>query len=235
MKRYFVSITLFFVCGIYAYGQPDTIIRSSDIYHELWTEASASYKLNKHWRAEYTQSVRFSDKVSGYKYTFSELGIQYRFANAFAVKIKGRYVFVPDTFNIFRYYADFTYDFQRKGFPVRLDYRLRFGDSPNTANYNRETYLRNRLGISYNLSNFADPYLQYELFYSIAGTFDHEFTLQRYYAGVHWALGKHLGLDSYYFYGMEMQERTEITNKGNIKIIKPDRVHTFALELKYSF
>jgi hypothetical protein len=228
---------LFFLLGIAisGIGQTKTIIKPADVYHELWTEATAKLKINKHWRLEYSQAVRFRKESVGYKYTYSELGLQYKFNNAFALKLKGRYVFLPDTLDQFKYYADFTYDFLRKGFPLRMDYRLRIGDAPQTDGYERETYIRNRFGLSYNLSKIADPYIQYELFYSLGGTFPHKLTDHRYYAGINWSIGKHLGINSGYFFDQEIQEKVSLTDKGNTKIIKPDRMHAFILELEYTF
>jgi hypothetical protein len=234
MKKYCFILLLIFLLNKTSFGQITKIV-PSDVNHEIWSEASAKLKLSKKWKAEYTQSVRYSDKVNGYKLGFCEYGLQYKITDGLALKTKGRFIFMPDEPNQFKYYADLSYGFQKKGFPLKIDYRLRAEDSPNTKINPKETAIRNRLGFSYNLSKFADPYVQYELFYSIHGSVVKKFSDYRYYAGIQWSVGKNLGLNTGYFFNQEIQEIHSFTSKGKPKISMPDRLHTLVLELEYNF
>jgi hypothetical protein len=233
IKCILVGFGLAFLSFIATYGQT-VRIKESDVYKEIWAEATAKLKITDKWRTEFTQSSRFRNGT-GYKFSFSELGIQYKFTDALALKIKGRYTLLPDTNDFFKYYADLSYGLKWKGFPLKVDYRMRFENSPATSVYPREAEIRNRIGISYNLSKFADPYFQYELFYCIKGDVPNKFSDHRYYAGIQWTLGKRIALNTGYFFDQEIQEIAGFTSKGNPKITMPDRLHTLLIELEYEF
>jgi hypothetical protein len=234
MKNYIAGCFLLFFAGNVIYCQ-DTTIVSSQTSHEIWTEMGGQMKLGKNWKVNYNQSIRFSDKTGGYKLGFTEYGIQYKLTDAMALKLKGRFTFEPGDSNEFKYYFDYAYNFQRKGFPLRADYRFRLEDSPNSYRYGRETYVRNRVGLSYNLTKFADPFVQYEIFYCLDGVLHKKFSDHRFYGGIQWTLGKNLGISTAYFFDKEIQDVTKITKKGNVKILRPDKQHTFVIEVEYNF
>jgi hypothetical protein len=234
MKKCIPLLFLAFFVVQFIYAQ-DTIVEPSETSHELWTEMGGQMKLGKNWKVGYNQSVRFSDKTGGYKLGFTEYGIQYKLTDAMALKLKGRFTFEPGDSNEFKYYIDYTYSFQRKGFPLRADYRLRLEETPNSYKYGRETYLRSRVGLNYNLTKFADPFVQYEIFYCADGVLHKKFSDHRFYGGILWTIGKNLDISTAYFFNQEIQDITKITKKGNFKILRPDKQHTFVIELEYSF
>lgn len=231
------GLLLILACGFFLESNAQkTIIVPSETSHEIWSEASASFKFSKNWKGSYTQSIRLSDETQGYKLGFSEYGLQYRLLDIISLKLKGRFVFYPNSPAEFRYYGDAGYEFQKKGFPLRIDYRLRVEDIPQYAGNPEETYFRNRFGFSYNLSKLADPYIQYESFYTLRSkNIQDKFSDHRFYAGIEWRLGKNASLNTGYFLNQEIQEYTTITSKGNYKVHKPNRLHTLVLELEYDF
>jgi len=124
---------------------------------ELWTGASVKLKLNKRFKVDVEQQVRFNDTISSLKKTFTELGLKYQMNKSIAFKVNYRFVIRPTKSNQNRISLDAYYHWDKKKFPLSFDYRLRFQNTKNSILGENFTYLRNKLSLKYNLTKLVDP------------------------------------------------------------------------------
>lgn len=199
----FVSISLF------------TVSQKPTDY-ELWTGGSFQLRINKPLSIELTEQFRFNDTISSLYKSFTELGIKYRFGKGFSAKGNYRYSVRSNSKNDHRLALDLNYSFDKKGFPLIIDYRLRFQN----VMAGNSTYLRNKLGLTYKMSKLVDPFAAYESFFRFNGK--NEFRTNRYTVGLDWRLMKELHLKTYF----------RIEDEINVK--NPERQNVIGLTLDYT-
>lgn len=208
MKHYilflfFVSISLF------------TIAQKPTDY-ELWTGGTFQLRVNKPLSIDITEQFRFNDTISSYYKSLTELGMKYRFGKGFSVKGMYRYTLRPTRQSQHRLAADLNYKFDKKGFPLIFNYRLRFQN----VMAGNSTYLRNKLGLTYKMSKVVDPFFAYEAFFRFNGK--NEFRTNRYTFGLDWRLMKELHMNTYF----------RIEDEINVK--NPERQNIIGLTLEYT-
>jgi len=163
------------------------------------------------------EQLRFNDTISSLKLSFTQFGFRYTLKNHIFFKTLYRYIVRPEKNNRQRWTFDIAYKWKKKGFPLSVDYRLRFEDERETSSGDKFTFLRNKLTCSYNLSRPADPFVAYEPFYR----FNHKNELRnlRFTTGIVWRLGKQIDMKTFY--------RIEKT----INVNNPERDNIFGIML----
>ena len=155
------------------------------------------------------EQFRFNDTISTLYESFTELGIKYRLGKGFSFKGNYRYIVDYGGKNDHRLALDFNYSFDKKGFPLIIDYRLRFQNVMGRS----KTYVRNKIGLTYKLTKLVDPYMAYELFYRFNGK--NEFRKTRFTIGLEWRIMKELHCSTYF----RVQDDINVKNPERQKII----------------
>ena len=180
---------------------------------ELWNGVGVKYKLNKRFRLDLGQEYRALANPFQAKSSFTEIGLRFKANKWLYIKPGCRFIRMPEiNKDRRRYHLDLIFRLKPGDFVV--NYRLR-GQYLTTVNTNdRGIVIRNKLGVSYNLSKMVDPQLSWELFSDIEAGMDQRFKLS-----LEWRLAKRVSLDS--FYALERQ----MHRKSN------DNTHIIGLEL----
>jgi len=186
---------------------------------ELWTGGTFKLKVNKSFRIEIEEQLRFNQEVSNFKYAFAEFGTRYKVNKHFSLKGNFRYVTRPNKNNKTRVSLDAYYRWNKKKFPLSFVYRARIQNTRENVTAKSAAYLRNKLSIGYNLSKLVDPSIAYELYFRFNGK--NEFRVTRLTASLDWRLGKNTDLSTFY----------RIQNDINIK--RPDRQNIFGLSFSH--
>ena len=163
--------------------------------HELWTGASFGLKINKKWSASIEEQFRINQNISNLKQALTELGVKYKLGKHFALKGYYRFVGKPQKNNKNRLAIDLLANYKLKSIPLRFSYRLRLQNTVTANSGNTKKYIRNKFGLSYNLSKLVDPFVSYELYYRRAKS---EFRVTRLTLGLDWRLNKRMSLTTYY-------------------------------------
>ncbi|MCR9172854.1 MAG: DUF2490 domain-containing protein [bacterium] len=215
MKARHLSLSIFFV-GIILY--PFSAISQTTDY-ELWSGVSVTYKVAKKHRLELEQQVRFDDRISSVKNTFTAFGWRWKMNKRFSFTPTYRYTFVPNDDNHGRISADLNYSWDKKKFPLRVKNRLRYQNRSPFDGDRRKSYLRNKLSFEYNASKLVDPFIAGEIFYRLDRR--NEFRIWRFNTGLTWRINKRVDVRT--FYRLEQ----EFNKKSN------DRFHIFGLDLAW--
>ncbi len=215
LRQNTINRIIFILCWL-----TGTALFAQDIIDtELWTGATFELQLNKKFRAEIEQQVRFDDTLSSYKGTFTEPGLRYKLNKHISFKVKYRYTIRPDDDNRSRISVSGYYSWSKKKFPLSFQYRLKFQDTKEQNTEKKFTFLRNKFTLEYNLSKKADPFLAFEHFYRFNQK--NEPRAWRFTAGFDWKLTKSLELSTYNKYEEE----------GNVK--KPKANHIIGIMFTY--
>ena len=188
--------------------------------NELWTGATLKASFHKKWRGEIEQQARFNEDISEFKNTFTEIGIRYKLHKFVAVKAQYRYTIRNDKNDRQRLSGDLLFNWKKKKFPLRFQYRMRFQDTKEVESQRKFTFIRNRGKIEYNLSKLVDPYFLTEFFYRFNER--NEFRAIRYSLGLEWRLSKEIDL------------ATSFTSQREINVNSPGKENIFALRLSYT-
>lgn len=182
---------------------------------ELWTGGTFQLRINKPLSIDLEQQFRFNDTISTLYKSFTELGLKYRLGKGFSLKGNYRYTVRPTKKNQHRVAMDLNYSYDKKGFPLMIDYRLRFQSVPG----GNRTYIRNKLSLTYKLSKLVDPYIAYEAFFRLNGK--NEFRTNRFTFGLDWRILK------------ELHANTFFRIEDGINVKNPERQHVIGVTLSY--
>ena len=205
----YIYITLFFsLLPLVSFSQ-----RPTDL--ELWTGAELEFKLNKKFSVSISEQVRFNDRVSSLKKSFTQVGMDYKIGKRFSLSGNYRFTFSPNE-NVSRRIAlDANYKWKEKGKPVSIKYRLRYQN----VFGGQRTYIRNKIKFDYNLSKLVYPSVAYELFFRLNGR--NEFRVSRITLGLDWRITKQFEMTTFY----RLQD--------DIFVNSPERQHIVGLMLAY--
>ncbi len=169
---------------------------------ELWRGSTFQLRFNKKFRVDIEEQFRLNDTISSLKSVFTELGLRYRINRHFAFKGNYRYVVRPNNDNRSRFSLDAYYNWNKKKFPLAIQYRLRFQDTKESNRGRKFTFVRNKLIVDYNLTKLVDPFLSYEIYFRFNQK--NEFRTWRFTAGLDWRLSKRLDLTTFYRHQKEI-------------------------------
>ncbi len=163
---------------------------------ELWVGHTFKLKINKKIRAELEQQTRINDNLGGLKSSFAEFGFRYKLADYLNFKLQYRYTVYDERRNRHRFSLDINLKEKLKKTPLTLKYRLRIQNSTVSYTGQNITFLRNQIGVEYNLSKLVDPFAEYESFYRL--NLKNEFRVNRYTLGLEWKVNKKIDLKTLY-------------------------------------
>jgi len=152
------------------YVELETQIRSSDgmaTYNGYYGEASAGYKINKHLKIKAT--YRYTNKAGHHN---SE---------------------IRPTNNRERVSGDVNLDFGDK---ISFKYRLKYQHARERNTNKKYNYIRNKVGIDYDLHNMAKPFIAGEIYYRLDNK--NELRAFRYTIGLDSGITKNLSIKSFF-------------------------------------
>jgi len=145
----------------------------------LWTGLSADYRLSKRFALQLNSQVRFSDNLQVTRAYLGEAGLSYKLTKHWKVagyyRYTGRLKKNKETDLYYyrpyhRFYGEASYE-TKLGGGLELDYRLRYqhqfrDDAEGVVATG--SYLRNKVGLSYNNPTRLTPFASVDLFYRVA-------------------------------------------------------------------
>ncbi len=204
IKKKFLSGILFLI-PLFPFAQ------NSDF--EFWPSAELQTNLSKKFRFSVEQQMRLDDNASQFKQTFTEAGLRYRLSDYFGVRANYRFIIRPDDIEQ-RISSDILVRYQKKKFPLRFNYRMRFQKTYRGGGRDPVNFLRNKMQISYNLSKAVDPFIAAEFYYRIWNK-PNEFQKYRLDAGLEWRLSKKSDLAVFY----RLQKEINVNNPATDHVI----------------
>lgn len=187
---------------------------------ELWTGATWKLRLNKEFRVEFEEQIRFNNNISTLKMTITEFGLRYRLNKYFSFKGNYRYSARPNKNNRTRVSLNAYYNWRKKKFPLSMQYRFRFQNTNEANSGQKFSDVRNKVTLAYNLSKLADPYLSFELKTELNGI--NEFRVKRLTYGLDWRMSKQIDLTTFY------------RNQSEINVKNPDKQNIIGIMLSYT-
>lgn len=187
--------------------------------NELWTSASVRYKVNKKWRVDMEENLRFNFTNSSLRVAFTEVGGRYTINKRFNARLFYRYNGRPGRFNSHRLGFDFSASLRDKDFPLSAKYRFRFQNVVTEVTGANRTNLRHKIGIKHNLSKLVDPWVSGEAYHRLNGK--NEIQKLRLTIGATWRANKRMDINTFY----RLQQEVNVRN--------PLRQNIFGLGLEY--
>jgi hypothetical protein len=177
----------------------------------LWTSVSFEAKVVKKLTANISQELRFNENFTELGTSFTDAGLEYKI-NKY-IQVAANYRFIQkrriDDYYSFRHriYVDVKYG--RKIMPFEINWRGRFQDQ--FADLGRasnggipEYYLRNKLGLKYDLNKPYSPYISIELFSPLNYPRGIAFDNIRTTAGMDYEFTKHHKIELFYMIQKEL-------------------------------
>jgi len=175
---------------------------------------SVNAKLNKKLRLDFDYQVRLNQKLTSYKHSFTQFGLQVKLKKWLYLKPSYRMVFAPlVNSNRHRLAVDIAFKLRKKKIPFELNNRIRTQYATSINKRDFDLVLRNRLTLIYTGSKLLEPSLSFEGFAPLL-----ELDAWRLKMDLNWRLTKQLSLTT--FYGLEK----EVGKKT------PDTVHIFGVK-----
>ena len=188
-----------------------SLAQNSDF--EFWPSAELQTNLSKKFRLSVEQQLRLDNNASQFKNTFTEAGLRYRLSDYFSVRANYRFIIKPNDIE-HRISGDILARYQKKKFPLRFNYRLRYQKTYRGGGRDPVNFIRNKMQISYNLSKVVDPFIAGELYYRIWNK-TNEFQKYRLDAGLEWRLSKKSVLAVFY----RLQKEINVNNPATDHVI----------------
>ena len=207
------------VLAAFIWSLPTTILGQGTTDTQLWTGGSLKLRFSDKLGSHVEEQVRFTDTISMLGTTFTELGFQYKPGKWFTIGPDLRYYAVPHGNDRTRMAMNLHFRWRKKGLPLSIHYRMRFQHTVGSNTGLASTYLRNKLGLKYDLSSVVDPLLEFESNFRFNGK--NEFRRNRFTIGLEWRISRRLDLVTY--------DRSQ--NEFNVK--EPERDRILAVLLAY--
>ena len=205
-------ILLFISLAMIGYGQTtDT---------ELWAGGKIKMNVTKRIRVSANIQNRWDQNISRSKYHLYQFGVRYKINKSFSLEPSYRFTRYSNDINLDKNRAsmNINYSFNKKGFPLTIENRLRYQFEFLANQVKREHMIRNRIELGYKLSKLVDPYLSYEYFFPFGGKPQH-----RIRAKLDWRVTKEFHVGTFYAFEQELARK------------KKDITHIMGVMLNYSF
>lgn len=171
----------------------------------LWTSVNFEAKLVKKLTINISEEFRFNENISELGTSFTDAGLEYKINKHFQVSANYRFTQkrrVDDYFS-FRHRVYAAVKYSQKIKPFELTYRVQLYNE--YADIGRasdggvpEFYLRNKLGLKWDIQKPFTPYASVELFSPLNYPWNNAFDGIRTTAGAEYELTKHHKLDFFY-------------------------------------
>lgn len=139
-----------------------TIAQQEDL--ELWGSLKFTKKVSKKGKFEFEEQVRWSDSISSYKKSFTNLSYEYKLHKRHAISINLRHTENADNEKFARLGLDLQSDLKLYKKIMLLCQRIRVQKSWDERNYLDKFYFRAKWGLVWK-GKFASPYLDQEFFW----------------------------------------------------------------------
>jgi hypothetical protein len=139
-----------------------TIAQQEDL--ELWGSLKFTKKVSKKGKFEFEEQVRWSDSISSYKKSFTNLSYEYKLHKRHAISINLRHTENADNEKFARFCLDLQSDLKLYKKIMLLCQRIRVQKSWDERNYLDKFYFRAKWGLVWK-GKFASPYLDQEFFW----------------------------------------------------------------------
>lgn len=179
---------------------------------ELWSGLAVRYDLTKKLRVQLEEQFRFYENIGARKESLTELELKYELFEFLDVSGKYRYTDNADGRDERRFSMDLDTEYDIPKIPIDVTYRIRFQDDKVSYTDQKSVFLRNRLGLDYNMTKLVDPYAEYEVFYLFSEKY--EVRTNRYTFGLVWKLTGDLDLDT--FYRIDKERNVEVPKTQHI-------------------
>lgn len=219
MKIFFVTIMMFLSTWIY--GQETVVTRDL----ETWSSINFKYQINKKWTAEVQGQLRLENNSSEVRQYFGQLDVAYAPFKHFEFASGIRFIKNNDNTgnvqgyeNHFRYHLDGKYKHKLNDF--KFAYRIRYQNKNElSVDDVAKEYLRFKTEVEYNIKKWKlDPEVSGELFRSVNGESDNEFSSYRLTVGTSFKAHKSAKIKLFYRFDKELnQTYPQATNILGIK------------------
>lgn len=206
------------VIPIFGFGQTTPDLTQG----EVWLGTSYKLKFENKLTVQLEEQIRLDNDIDRLKKSFTELSLGYEVFKDFEVGFKYRFSIFPNSFaenaidrsafNISRISIDASYELDKKGFPLSLEYRTRFQDAKEHYTGQKITFWRNKFTLEWEASKNITPFIEYENFYRLNRK--NEFRQNRYTAGIEWRINKEMDLST--FYRVDEETNKKLNGRQNI-------------------
>lgn len=185
----------------------------------LWTSVNAEVKLVKKLSFAISEEFRFNNNITELGTALTDAGFGYKYKKHWQFAVGYRYSQKRKNYDYYsyrhRYYVDIKYS--RKIKPFELSFRTRFQDQVSDIGRAAdggipEYYLRNKLGLQWNLHKDYSPYLSAELFSPLKYPRTIVFDGIRVAAGIEYDITKHHKIDLGYMVQKEVNVSRPVTD-----------------------
>lgn len=216
MKRFLATLIILFIAT-------PLFSQNELVDTELWSGLAVKMKVNKKWKIELEEQIRFKDSIKTLKSSFTELSARYKINKQFSLKAGYRYSirYGYRQRNRNRMALFLYYNFERDELPISIQIRSGFQNDIEDYNGQLLSYSRNRIKVNYNPFKDVESFFSYESFYRFNSK--NEFRTNRFTGGLSLEINKALDLTG--FYRVEQE----------INVDEPERQHIIGLMLTYSF
>lgn len=208
VSKAFSSLVLLTLPVILLFGSP---LKGQVKDAGLWTTISFEAKLIKKTSLNISQEFRFNENITELGTAYTDAGLSYKLNKHFQIAASYRFTQKRTSENYYsfrhRIYIDLKYEKKIK--PFQVQFRSRFQDQ--YADKGRasdggvpEFYLRNKLGLKWDLNKPYTPYISVELFSPLNYPRDNAFDNIRTSAGLDYSFSKHHKIDIYYLIQKEV-------------------------------
>tara|TARA_B100000508_G_scaffold132802_1_gene122085 strand:+ start:42341 stop:42991 length:651 start_codon:yes stop_codon:yes gene_type:complete len=176
----------------------------AQVKHDLesWTGVKTDVKLHKHFEIKIDAQLRRNDFLSQRKSALVEIGLAYDPFKWLTFTPAYRFTHKDNSRSYGRLSMDMELEFDL-GKDWSIENRSRAQYEYRYATVNRETELRNKTQLDYNLSKLFDPYTSVEFFYGNGNFSDYRLRI-----GGSWRLSKKIDLNTFYSMESEMGKKT---------------------------
>lgn len=157
MSKVILAVIFILLCG------NGTIAQDAQL-SELWLSYGVSNKVNKKWKISGNGQLRLSNSAEFSNVFVVQADARRKVTKVFSFNMQYRYAFVDGGRNAQRVAIDGRFKWRLPAEKLTLSYRSRL--QLKRINYNGKiiSALRNKVGVSYSISNKFSAYLDYENF-----------------------------------------------------------------------
>lgn len=171
----------------------------------LWTTLSFEAKLIKKTSLNISQEFRFNENITELGTAYTDAGLSYKLNKHFQISANYRFTQkrTSENYYSFRHRIYIDLKFEKKIKPFQVQFRSRFQDQYSDIGRASdggvpEFYLRNKLGLKWDLNKPYTPYISIELFSPLNYPRYNAFDNIRTSAGFDYSFSKHHKIDIYY-------------------------------------
>lgn len=209
IRYYFLNLFLFLLCSA-NYAQRN----DAALWADIVLEKRIVPKLTVHFK----EAIRVGQNVTQLNYSYSDIGLTFKINKNIQTSLDYRFIrkLQVENYISLRHRVYFTLELKKKLKPFTLNARFIFQSQLEDV-YSREKgkipdyYERTKLTVKYDLNRFT-PYLATELYINIIRWEQLLPNRYRLFAGFNYELNKMNGLEIYYLFERQFNQKNPLTN-----------------------